>query len=172
MQGCNLSAARCAGWRQPSRYNDAAAGCRGRHHCLWRQVAVGVAFWPQCAKPMPSTVSWRQGPYNGIFQPTVGGTVAALSVDCRSHCIGTVYGTVYGTVAPLSGHTVSVYSTRVEAWVGDCGGRVGRGGTLSHFVGTIRTVVLYFAQHFKTKKAGPVSVYAGEQSTGNHAPKQ
>ena len=98
--------------------------------------------------------------------------MAALLVDCRSHCTGTVYGTVYGTVAPLSGPTVSVYSTRVEAWVGDCRPAVGRGGTLSHFVGTIRTVVLYFAQYFKTKKAGPVSVYAGEQSTGNHAPKQ
>lgn len=121
MLGSNPSAERCAGWRQPYSYRLMPG----------RVAVAGISLYGvKCDPGLPSgrnainpcTQRHHGGKVHTTASlPTVGGTVAGLSVDCCSHC----YGTVGGTVAPLSKWTVSGYSTRVEAWVGDCGGRWG-----------------------------------------------
>ena len=101
-----------------------------------RDAVAGISlFGVKCDPGLPSGRNainpllylQRQGYCQGYRYPTVAGTVAGLSVDCCSDCIGTVG----GTVAPLSRGTVSPHSTRVIHAAMDCGGRVGRGGTIA-----------------------------------------
>lgn len=120
MLGSNPSAVRCGGWQQP--YLDTTMP--GRDAVAGIVVCGVKCFWgcPSARNAInPLLHLRRQGYCQGYRYPTVAGTVAGLSIDCCSHC----YGTVGGTVAPLLAGTVSGYSTRVENAVGDCGGRWG-----------------------------------------------
>jgi len=79
MLGSNLSAERCADWRQayldrmmPERVAVAGIILFGV------KLLSGVAFWPQCDKPIASS--------------STSDTVMATVAHCRRHCGGTVNG--------------------------------------------------------------------------------
>lgn len=60
MQGCNLSAVRCAGWQQPYSYRlmperVAVAGIS----LFGVKMLLGLPFRPECAKPMQRHHSQR-----------------------------------------------------------------------------------------------------------------
>lgn len=148
MLGSNLSAARCAGWRQPyldtmMPERDAVAGII----VCGVKLLSGVAFWPQCAKPMQRHCFRRQGYCHGALSTHCWRHWFGLSIHCcfhcirhcRRHCRRHCQCQQYS-----SGKRGLALSAAVGRW----------GGILSSIVGTYRTIVLQFAQHFKTKKSG------------------
>ena len=98
-QGCDSSATQCAGWRQPYSYRlmpgrDAVAGIS----LFGVKLLSGVAFWPQCDKPIaPSSTSriLSRIPLSHCRRHcggTVGRLLLRLLRHCRRHCRPTVGG--------------------------------------------------------------------------------
>ncbi len=136
MLGSNPSADNRAGWRQPyldtmMPGRDAVAGII----VCGVKLLSGVAFWPQCAKPMQRYCFRRQGYCSGDCQPTVGGTGLDCCSDCRRHCI-----------AHCRRHCwrhcqCQQYSSAMRGF--GLSATVGRwGGSLPYHVGTCRKSVL------------------------------